>query len=69
MQEIRKEIPDYADPIYKSPPKPTEISTQVTPKKIMNSDIDAFEQDINSDFQRKLPISRRCDIRNIPKAR
>ena len=33
MQHIRREIPAYADPNYRPPPKPTEIPTQVTPIK------------------------------------
>ena len=35
IQGFRREIPAYADPIYRSPPKPTEIPTQVTPKTIL----------------------------------
>ena len=51
MQEYRREIPGYADPIYRSPPKQTEIPTQVTPKTILGSDIDTLEHDINMDFE------------------
>ena len=32
MQDIKREIPAYADPIYRLPPKPTEIPTQVISK-------------------------------------
>ena len=51
MQDIRREIPAYADPIYRPPPKPTEILTQVTSKKMLESDIDALEQEINTNFE------------------
>ena len=47
MQDIRRDIPAYAEPIYRPPAIQTEILTQVTPKKIPESDIDALEQDIN----------------------
>ena len=30
MQDIRWEIPAYADPFYRLPPKPNEIPTQIT---------------------------------------
>ena len=43
MQDIRREIPAYADPVYRPPPKPAEIPTEVTPRKILESDIDALE--------------------------
>ena len=49
MQDTRKEIPAYADPIYRLPPKPTDIPLQVIPRKIM--DINTLEQDINTDFE------------------
>ena len=55
MQDIRREVPSYADPIYRPPSKPTEIPTQVTPKKILESDIDTLEQDINMDFEENFP--------------
>ena len=54
MQNIRREIPAYADPIYGLPPKPTQIPTHVTPEKTPDSDIDAFEQYINTDLK-KIP--------------
>ena len=55
MLDIRREILAYADPIYRPPPKPTEIPTQVMPKKILQSDIDVMEQDINIDFEENSP--------------
>ena len=55
MQGIRREIPAYADPFYRTPPKPTEITTQVIPRKILDSDIDAVEQDNNMDFEENSP--------------
>ena len=33
------------------PIQPTEIPTQVIPRKILDSDIDSLEQDINIDFE------------------
>ena len=42
MQDIRKEIPAYADPFYRPPPKPTEVPMHVTPKKIPDPDIDTL---------------------------
>ena len=55
MQDIRGEIQAYADPFYRPPPKPTEIPTQVIPRKILDSDIDLLEQDINMDFEENSP--------------
>ena len=55
MQDIRKEISAYADPFYGPPPKPTEIPTQVIPRKIPDSDIEFLEQDINIDFEENSP--------------
>ena len=55
MQDIRREILAYADPIYRPPPKPNEIPTQVTPKKIPYSDIDTLEEDINTEFEENPP--------------
>ena len=55
MQDIRMEVPAYADQVYRPPLKPTEIPTQVIPRKILDSDIDALEQDINTDFEENSP--------------
>ena len=52
---MRREIPAYAEPLYRPPPKPTEISSEVIPRKIPYSDIDALEQDINMDFEENFP--------------
>ena len=35
IQDLRREITAYADPFYRPPPKLTEISKQVTQKKIL----------------------------------
>ena len=51
MQNIRREIPVYAEPFYRPSPKPTEIPLQVIPRKLTNSGIDTLEQDINMDFE------------------
>ena len=55
MQDIRGEIPAYADPIYRPPPKPTEIPLQVIPRKPVDSDTDDLEQDINMAFVENFP--------------
>ena len=34
MQNTRREIPAYADPIYRSPSKPTEIPLKEIPRKL-----------------------------------
>ena len=59
--DIRKEKPAYADPMYRPPPKPTEISTEISPRKTSNLATDSLEQDIHIDFEENSP-SRRCDI-------
>ena len=53
--DARREIQTYADPIYRSPSKLNEIHLQVIPRKIMDLEIDALEQDINSDFEENSP--------------
>ena len=55
MQDIRREIPAYADAIYRLPPKPTEIPLWVIPRKLIESDIDVLEPDINMDFEENSP--------------
>ena len=55
MQDIRREITAYADPINRPPPKPTEIHTQVTPKTIPESDIDTLKHDVNTDLEENSP--------------
>ena len=68
MQVTRKEIPAYADPIYRPPPTPTEIPLQVIPRKLKDLDIDTLEEEINMDFEKKCPTSGRYDIWNVPKS-
>ena len=48
MQDVRRKIPAYADPIYRPPPKQTEIPLKVNPRKHMDSDI-------NMDFEENSP--------------
>ena len=55
MQDVRMEIPTYADLIYRSLPKVAEIPLPAIPRKLMDSDIDALEQDINTDFEENSP--------------
>ena len=55
MQDIRREIPSYADAIYRPHPKLNEIPRQVTPRKILESEINTLEQDINMDFEENFP--------------
>ena len=47
---MRREISVYADPIYRPPPKPTEISLQEIPRKV--TDLDTH---INMDFEENSP--------------
>ena len=58
MQDFKKETPACADPIYRSPPTPTEIPTQVTSRKILEPDIDALEQDITLILKKILHIKK-----------
>ena len=55
MQDIRWEKPVCADPIYRPPPKPMEIPTQIIPRKTSDLDIDSLEQDINLEFEEHSP--------------
>ena len=48
IQDASREIPVYVDPIYKPPPRPTEISLQEIPRKL--TDID-----MNMDFKENPP--------------
>ena len=45
IQHISREIPAYTDPIYRPPPKPSEIPLQEIPRKLMDLDTG-----INMDF-------------------
>ena len=49
------EKPVYADPIYRPPPKPTEIPTHLIPRKTLDLGIDSLEQDNNIDFEEYFP--------------
>ena len=44
--KVRREIPPYTDPMYRSPPKPVEIPLQEILRKLMDLDTD-----INTDFE------------------
>ena len=50
IQDVSREIPAYPDPIYRPPPKPTEIPLQEIPRKLMDLDTD-----INMDFKENSP--------------
>ena len=54
----RREIPAYADPIYRLPLKPTEMPSQVIPRKNPDSDIDTLEWDIRTDFEENSPYQK-----------
>ena len=45
IQDISREIPMYPNPIYRSPPKTTEISLQEVPRNLADLDMD-----FNTDF-------------------
>ena len=51
MQDIRRNVPAYADPFYRLPPKPSEIPLQFITRKFMELDTDTLEQEINKDFE------------------
>ena len=55
MQGTRREIPTYADPIYRLPPKPTETPFQEIRRKLTDIDSDTLEQGINTDFEKNSP--------------
>ena len=55
MQDIRREIPVYVDPIYRPLPKPTEIPSQVMPRKFWTQTLYALGKDINIDFKENSP--------------
>ena len=50
IQDISREIPMYPDPIYRHPPKPTEIPLQEIPRKLMD-----LGKDINTVFEENSP--------------
>ena len=50
IQGIREKLA-YAEPIYRPPPKPKDISMHLTPRKTSDLDIDSWEQDINIDLK------------------
>ena len=50
IQDTKREIPAYVDPVYRPPPKPTEIPLQEIPRKFTDLDID-----INTDFEENSP--------------
>ena len=50
MQNISRDIQMYPNPIYRHPPKPTEILLQEIPRKLMDLDVD-----INKDFEENSP--------------
>ena len=50
IQDISREIPTYPDPIYRPPPKPTEVPLQEFPRILM--DLDTA---INTDFEENSP--------------
>ena len=53
MQDTRREIPAYDDPIYRPPPKPTVIPLQEVPRKLTDLDTD-----INMDFEENSTIKK-----------
>ena len=53
IEDISRKIPTYPDPIYRPPPKPTEIPLQEIPRKLMD-----FDMDINTDFEENSPIKK-----------
>ena len=64
IQDVSREIPIYPDPVYRPPPKPIKSPMSDVPRSLSD-----FDQEINTDFEKKFTISRGCDLRNVPKAR
>ena len=50
IQDISREISMYPDPIYRPPPKPTEIPIQEVPRKLLD-----FDPEVNMDFEENSP--------------
>ena len=50
IEDTRREIPAYADPIYRPPPKPTEMPLQEIPRRLKDLDTE-----INMDFEDNSP--------------
>ena len=46
IQDISRETPRYPDPLYKPPPKPTEIPIPEVPTNLSD-----FDPEINKDFE------------------
>ena len=55
IQDTRNAISAYTDPIYRPPPKPTDIPLQVIPRKLTDLETDTLDQDINMDFEDNSP--------------
>ena len=53
IQNISREFPPYTDPIYRPPPKPTEITLQEILRKLMDLDTD-----IDMDFKENSPYEK-----------
>ena len=51
IQDVNREIPRYPDPVYKCPPRPTEIPIQEIP-----SNLSDFDPEINMDFEENSPF-------------
>ena len=51
MQDISREILTYPDPIYRPPPKSTEIPLQEIPRKLTDLDMN-----INTNFEENSPF-------------
>ena len=58
MKNFRRENLAYVDPIYRSPPKPTEIPTQVTPKQFWNQTLTHWNM-ILTQILKKIPHIRK----------
>ena len=46
IQDVSREVPRYPDPVYRPPPKLTEISIQEIPRQLSD-----FDPEINMDFE------------------
>ena len=65
IQDVRREKPAYADPIYRPLQKPTDIPMYPILRKTLDLDIASLEQDVNINFEENSPHQGRDNIWNI----
>ena len=63
IQDINRELPSYPNSTYRPPPKPVKMPIPKIHKSLLDID-----PEVNMDFEKKITISRGCDLRNVAKA-